>query len=49
VSFSAITVCVASQPVSFVVAVYFVIDLVRKFLDTPSYNAQRSTHGNAGR
>jgi hypothetical protein len=37
VSFAAITLCVASQRV-FVVVVYFVIDSVRKLLDTPSYN-----------
>jgi hypothetical protein len=36
VSFAAITLCVASQRV-FVVVVYFVIDSVRKLLDTPSY------------
>jgi hypothetical protein len=35
VSFAAITFCVASQRVF--VVVYFVIDLVRKLLDTPSY------------
>jgi hypothetical protein len=34
VSFAAITLCVASQRV-FIVVVYFVIDLVRKHLDTP--------------
>jgi hypothetical protein len=33
VSFAAITLCVASQRVF----VYFVIDSVRKLLDTPSY------------
>jgi hypothetical protein len=37
VSFAAITLCVASERVFIVVSVYFVIDLVRKFLDTPSY------------
>jgi hypothetical protein len=36
VSFAAITLCVASQRV-FIVVVYFVIDCVRKLLDTPSY------------
>jgi hypothetical protein len=36
VSFATVTVCVASQLV-FVVVVYFVIDSVRKRLDTPSY------------
>jgi uncharacterized membrane protein len=34
-SFAAITLCVASQRVFIVV--YFVIDSVRKLLDTPSY------------
>jgi hypothetical protein len=39
VSFAAITLCVASQQVFIivVVAAYFVIDSVRKLLDTPSY------------
>jgi hypothetical protein len=38
VSFAAITVCVASQRMFIVaVVVYFVIDSVRKLLDTPSY------------
>jgi hypothetical protein len=41
VSFAAITVCVASQRVFIVVvvvvAVYFVIDSVRKLLGTPSF------------
>jgi hypothetical protein len=36
VSFAAITLYVASQRV-FIVVVYFVIDSVRKLLDTPSY------------
>jgi hypothetical protein len=36
VSFVAITLCVASQRV-FINVVYFVIDSVRKLLDTPSY------------
>jgi hypothetical protein len=35
VSFATITLCVASQRVS--VVVYFVIDSVRKLLDTPLY------------
>jgi hypothetical protein len=35
--FAAITLCVASQWVSIVFVVYFVIDSVRKFLDTTSY------------
>jgi hypothetical protein len=50
VSFFAITLCVASQRM-FVVSVYFVIDSVRKLLDTPSYiykmHGQRSVLGNA--
>jgi hypothetical protein len=33
--FAAITLCVASQQVFIVVSVYFVIDSVRKLLDTP--------------
>jgi hypothetical protein len=37
VSFAAITLCVASQRVFIVVSVYFVIDSVRKLLDTRSY------------
>jgi hypothetical protein len=37
VSFAAITLCVASQRLFTVVSVYFVIDSVRKLLDTPSY------------
>jgi hypothetical protein len=41
VSFATITLCVASQQVFIivvvVVVVYFVIDSVRKLLDTPSY------------
>jgi len=37
VSFAAITLCVASQRVIPKVNVYFVIDSVRKLLDTPSY------------
>jgi hypothetical protein len=36
VSFAAITLCVSSQRM-FIVIVYFVIDSVRKLLDTPSY------------
>jgi len=34
--FAAITLCVASQQVFVFVVVYFVIDSVRKLLDTPS-------------
>jgi len=37
VSFAAITLCVASQRVFSVVSIYFVVDSVRKLLDTPSY------------
>jgi hypothetical protein len=45
VSSATITLCVASQPVFIVVSVYFVIDLVRKRLDTPSYCARQArTH-----
>jgi hypothetical protein len=40
VSFAAITVCIASQRVILKVSVYFVIDPVRKRLDTPSYFSQ---------
>jgi hypothetical protein len=36
VSFAAVTLCVASQRV-FIVVVDFVIDTVRKLLDTPPY------------
>jgi hypothetical protein len=36
-SFAAITLCVAFQRVFIVVSVYFIIDSVRKLLDTPSY------------
>jgi hypothetical protein len=37
VSFAAISLCVASERV-FTIVVHFVIDLVRKILDTPSYD-----------
>jgi hypothetical protein len=37
VRFAAITIYVASQRAFFVAVVYFVIDSVRKLLDTPSY------------
>jgi hypothetical protein len=37
VSFAAVTLCVASERVFIVVSVYFVIDSVRKLLDTPPY------------
>jgi hypothetical protein len=38
VSFAAITPCVASQQVFIAVSVYFVIDSVRKLLNTSSYS-----------
>jgi hypothetical protein len=41
VSFAAITLCVASQQVF--VVVYFVINSVRKLLDTPSYVVSAGT------
>jgi hypothetical protein len=44
VSFAAITLCIASQRVFIVVSVYFVIDSVRKLLDTPSYNVKVLGH-----
>jgi hypothetical protein len=44
VSFSAVTPCVASQHVFVVVSVYFVIDTVRKRLDTPSYTSLSCVH-----
>jgi hypothetical protein len=37
VSFAVITPCVASQRVIPLVSIYFVIDSVRKLLDTASY------------
>jgi len=37
VTCAVITLCVASQRVFIGVSVYFVIDSVRKLLDTPSY------------
>jgi hypothetical protein len=42
VSFAAIALCVASQQVF--VVVYFVIDSVRKLLDTPSYIITKHLH-----
>jgi hypothetical protein len=36
-SFDAITLCLASEQVIPKVSVYFIIDSVRKLLDTPSY------------
>jgi hypothetical protein len=44
VSFAAITLCVAFQRVFIVAVVYFVIDSVRKLLDTPSYEQKISKH-----
>jgi hypothetical protein len=41
VSFAGITLCAASQRLSIVVTVYFVIDSVRKLLDTTSYVFER--------
>jgi len=41
VSFAAITLCIASQLVFIVVNVYFILDLVRKLLDTLSYMCVR--------
>jgi hypothetical protein len=38
VSFAAITLCIASQRVFIVAVVYFVIESVRKLLDTPCYD-----------
>jgi hypothetical protein len=47
VSFAAITLCVASQRV-FIAVGYFVIDSVRKLLDTPSYVRPAGTLRYAG-
>jgi hypothetical protein len=44
VSFAAIILCVTSQQVIPKVSVYFVIDSVRKLLDTPSYFKGRHMH-----
>jgi hypothetical protein len=41
VSSATITLCVASQRVFIILSSYFVIDSVRKLLDTPSYGAER--------
>jgi hypothetical protein len=41
VSFAAIALCVASERVFIVIGLYFVIDSVRKLLDTPSYVFRR--------
>jgi hypothetical protein len=43
VSFDAITLSVASQRVFVVAYVYFVLDSVRKLLDTPSYSKMHIT------
>jgi enhancing lycopene biosynthesis protein 2 len=48
VSFAAITLCAASQRV-FVAVVDFVIDSVRKLLDTPSYLLFSVTMPESGR
>jgi hypothetical protein len=40
VNFAVTTICLASQQVFIVVSVYFVIESVRKPLDTPSYFQQ---------
>jgi hypothetical protein len=45
VSFAAITLDVTSQRVFIVVSVHFVIDSVRKLLDTPSYIVMRVAAG----
>jgi hypothetical protein len=47
VRFTAITLCVASQRVFIVV--YFVIDSVRKLLDTPSYRRPSGPQSRFGR
>jgi hypothetical protein len=39
VSFAAITLCIAFQRVFLVIFVYFVIESVRKLLDTSSYSS----------
>jgi len=44
--FAAITLCVNSQRVFVVVIIYFVIESVRKSLDTPSYFLFFRTHIN---
>jgi hypothetical protein len=44
VSFSAITLCVASQRVFIVVVVYSVIDAIRKLLDIPSIEYNVYSH-----
>jgi len=47
VSFATIILRIASQRV-FIVAVYFVIDPVRKILDTPSMHLVQRTHNVQG-
>jgi hypothetical protein len=42
-NFATITLCVASKRVFVAVVVYFVIDSVRKLLDTPSYTRRSSS------
>jgi hypothetical protein len=49
VSFAATTLCVASQRVFIVVSVYFVIDSVRKLLNTPSSTSFLATSSHVGR
>jgi hypothetical protein len=48
VSFAAVNLCVLSQRVFIVVSVYFVIDSVRKLLDTQSYCELRFEAGGRG-
>jgi hypothetical protein len=43
--FCRIILCVASQRVFTVVSVYFIIDCVRKLLDTPSYSVCGGGYG----
>jgi hypothetical protein len=45
VSFAAITLCAASRRL-FIFVVYFVIDSVRKLLDTSSYSNSSISHAN---
>jgi hypothetical protein len=45
VGFATITLCIASQRVFIVVSVSFVIEPVRKLLDTPSYFQTRPKIG----
>jgi hypothetical protein len=47
VSFAAITLCITSQRV-LIVVVYFVIDSVRKLLDTPSYVVEKASLNKSG-